>query len=78
MLAQNVQSVVKGVHTARDLGNEPANVLYPMEYARRAQEWAEGRKTSELRFMEKLHKLGMGGLINVGKGDQKPCMVLFH
>ena len=31
------RSVVGGVHIARDLGNEPANVLYPMEYARRAQ-----------------------------------------
>ena len=76
----NVQSVVKGVHTARDLGNEPANVLYPMEYARRAQEWAKGKKNVrvEVYDWEKLHELGMGGLINVGKGsDQKPCMVLF-
>ena len=77
---QNVKSVVKGVHTARDLGNEPANVLYPMEYARRAKEWAEGKENVrvEVYDWEKLHELGMGGLINVGKGsDQKPCMVLF-
>ena len=37
-----IHSVVRGVHLARDLGNEPANVLYPMEYARRAVEWADG------------------------------------
>ena len=51
-----------------------------MEYARRAQEWAEGKENVrvEVYDWEKLHELGMGGLINVGKGsDQKPCMVLF-
>mgnify|MGYP001162279864 FL=1 len=76
----SVLSVVGGVHLARNLGNEPANVLYPMEYARRALEWAKGKENVrvEVYDWDKLHELGMGGLINVGKGsDQKPCMVLF-
>ena len=75
-----VHSVVRGVHLARDLGNEPANVLYPMEYARRAIEWADGKDNVvvEVYDWDKLQELGMGGLINVGKGsDRKPCMVLF-
>nr|MCS5555686.1 hypothetical protein [Arenicellales bacterium] len=75
-----VHSVVGGVHLARDLGNEPANVLYPMEYARRAIEWADGKDNVvvEVYDWDKLQELGMGGLINVGKGsDRKPCMVLF-
>ena len=74
------RSVVGGVHIARDLGNEPANVLYPMEYARRAQKWAKGKDgvKVEVYDWEKLQDLGMGGHINVGKGsDRKPCMVLF-
>ena len=73
-------ALVRGVHLARDLGNEPANVLYPMEYARRAQKWAEGKENVvvEVYDWDKLNELGMGGLINVGKGsDRKPCMVLF-
>ena len=73
-------SVAGGVHIARDLGNEPANVLYPMEYARRAEEWASGKDNVNLEVYdwEKLQELGMGGHINVGKGsDRKPCMVLF-
>lgn len=77
---ESVRSVVGGVHLARDLGNEPANVLYPMEYARRALEWAEGKENVlvEVYDWDKLQELGMGGLINVGKGsDRKPCMVLF-
>ena len=75
-----IQSVTGGVHLARDLGNEPANILYPMEYARRALEWAKDKEnvSVEVYDWDKLHDLGMGGLINVGKGsDRKPCMVLF-
>jgi len=75
-----IHSVAGGVHLARDLGNEPANVLYPMEYARRAEEWAADKEniTVEVYDWDKLQELGMGGLINVGKGsDRKPCMVLF-
>jgi leucyl aminopeptidase len=74
------QSVVGGVHLARDLGNEPANVLYPMEYARRAMEWSKGKSNVDVEVYEweKLQELGMGGLINVGKGsERKPCMVIF-
>ncbi|MEC8874919.1 MAG: leucyl aminopeptidase [Candidatus Thermoplasmatota archaeon] len=75
-----VHAVVGGVHVARDLGNEPANVLYPMEYAHRAIEWAKGKSNIKIEVYDwnKLQELGMGGLINVGKGsERKPCMVLF-
>jgi len=77
---EKTNSIVSGVHLARDLGNEPANVLYPMEYARRALEWAEGKNNVEVEVYgwQRLQELGMGGLINVGKGsERKPCMVLF-
>ncbi len=72
--------IATGVHLARDLGNEPPNHLYPMEYAVRAQEWAKdlGGVEVEIYDYERLQKEGMGGLINVGKGSvRKPCMVLF-
>ena len=36
----NSSAVAAGVHLARDLANEPANVMYPEEFARRATEWA--------------------------------------
>tara|TARA_Y100001970_G_scaffold30856_1_gene38301 strand:- start:7226 stop:8749 length:1524 start_codon:yes stop_codon:yes gene_type:complete len=77
---KETHSIVCGVHLARDLGNEPANILYPMEYARRALEWAEGKNNVEVEVYdwEQLQEFGMGGLINVGKGsERKPCMVLF-
>ena len=64
--------MAEGVHLARDLGNEPANVLYPMEYAKRAEEWAKDKDNVEVEVYdwEKLQELGMGGLINVGKGER--------
>ena len=77
---RGVGAVVKGVHIARNLGNEPANVLYPMEFARRAVDWSENKSNVhvEVYDWEKLLDLGMGGLVNVGKGsERKPCMVLF-
>ena len=73
-------AITEGVHLAGDLGNEPANYLYPMEYAERAQAWATGKSNVKLEVYdyERLQKESMGGLINVGKGSiQKPCMVLF-
>ena len=45
-------SVVGGVHIARDLGNEPANVLYPMEYASRAEDWAKGKDNVKLEIYD--------------------------
>ena len=74
-------AIAVGVHRARDLANEPANVLYPMEYAKRARAWAKGKDNVNLTVIEfaELKKLGMDGLVNVGKGsEQKPCMVIFE
>lgn len=74
-------AICTGVHTARDLGNEPANKLYPMEYAARAKEFAKGKGNLQVTVLEwdDLVKNNMGGLINVGKGSEhKPCMVIWE
>jgi leucyl aminopeptidase len=76
-----VSAMATGVHIARDLGNEPANKLTPMEYARRAQAFAKGKGNLSVRVMEwdELLENKMGGLINVGKGSEhKPCMVIWE
>ena len=73
--------IATGVHLARDLGNEPANRLYPEEFGRRALEWAKGKKNVEIEVWdyERLKKEGMYALIEVGKGSiHKPCMVFFR
>ena len=78
---ENVYSVATGVHLARDLGNEPANKLYPEEFGRRALEWAKDKSNVEVEVWDynRLKKEGMYGLIEVGKGSiHKPCMVFFR
>ena len=72
-------AITTGVHIARDLGNEPANKLYPMEYAARAQEFAKGKGNLSVTVLDwdDLQENNMGGLVNVGKGSEhKPCMVI--
>ena len=72
---------VVGLHLARDLGNEPANKLYPEEYGIRALAWAKGKDNVEVDVWdyERLHSEKMEGVIAVGKGSiHKPCMVFFR
>jgi leucyl aminopeptidase len=74
-------AIATGVHIARELGNEPANVMYPQEYARRAMDWAKGKSNVEVEVWDydRLKKEGMHGVIAVGKGsERKPCMVFFR
>ena len=56
---KRINSIVGGVHLARDLGNEPANILYPMEFANRAIEWAKNKKNVKVEVYdwEKLQEL---------------------
>ncbi|MBO58571.1 MAG: hypothetical protein CMA77_06210, partial [Euryarchaeota archaeon] len=67
-----VSSICVGVHIARDLGNEPANKLYPMEYASRAESFAKDKDNLTVTVLDwdQLHENKMGGLINVGKGSE--------
>jgi len=62
-------AVAAGVVLARDLINEPANVLYPGEFARRASALSRlgvGVETFDVAAMK---KLGMGALLGVGQGS---------
>lgn len=73
--------IATGVHLARDLGNEPANKLYPEEFGKRALEWSKDKQNVEVEVWNyaRLKKEGMYGLIEVGKGSiHKPCMVFFR
>nr|AIF00935.1 aminopeptidase A/I (CARP, pepA) [uncultured marine group II/III euryarchaeote KM3_13_G12]AIF09796.1 aminopeptidase A/I (CARP, pepA) [uncultured marine group II/III euryarchaeote KM3_41_A09] len=76
-----VSAMATGVHIARDLGNEPANKLTPMEYASRARAFAKGKGNLSVTVLEwdELLEEKMGGLINVGKGSEHPpCMVIWE
>ena len=65
-------AISKGVHIARDLGNEPANVMYPEEYAKRATDWAKANPMLRLKFQDYARlQRRMYGVIAVGKGSER-------
>lgn len=64
--------VVDGVIMARDLVNEPPNVLYPEEFARRASQLRKLGVAVEVLDVKAMHKLGMGALLGVGQGSARP------
>ena len=61
--------IADGVVLARDLVNEPANVLYPGEFARRASGLRKLGVIVEVLDVAAMRKLGMGALLGVGQGS---------
>ena len=68
--AQN--AVVDGVIMARDLVNEPPNVLFPVEFARRASQLRKLGVTVEVLDVAAMTKLKMGALLGVAQGSAHP------
>jgi leucyl aminopeptidase len=69
-------AVADGVLMARDLVNEPANVLYPDEFARRAAGLRKVGVAVEVLDVPKLRKLGMRALLGVGQGSAHDSRVV--
>ena len=66
---ESLSAVVDGVLFARDLVNEPANILYPQSYAERIKELESLGLEIEVLGEEALEALGMGALLGVGIGS---------
>ncbi len=70
-------AIAAGVNVARDLSNEPPNVIYPESFAARAKAMAKatGLTCKVIDYKEVVRKK-MGLLDAVGRGsEKKPCMV---
>jgi leucyl aminopeptidase len=66
-------SLLDGVFFARDLQNEPSNILTPVKFAERVKNKLRAEKTSVTIFNEKeLRKRKMGGILAVGQGSSNP------
>jgi leucyl aminopeptidase len=65
-------AVVDGVILARELVNEPPNVLYPEEFARRAAQLKKIGVDIEILDVKAMAKLGMGALLGVAQGSARP------
>jgi leucyl aminopeptidase len=64
--------IVDGVILARELVNEPPNVLFPVEFARRASELKKLGVVVEVLDVKAMTKLGMGALLGVSQGSTQP------
>jgi leucyl aminopeptidase len=64
--------IVDGVITARDLVNEPPNVLFPVEFARRASQLRKLGIDVEILDVKAMTKLKMGALLGVAQGSTQP------
>jgi leucyl aminopeptidase len=65
-----------GVVLARDLVNEPANILYPEEFARRASALKKLGVAVEVLDVRAMKKLGMNALLGVGQGSAHESRVV--
>jgi leucyl aminopeptidase len=63
------QAVGEGVILARDLVNEPPNVLFPAEFARRAAALRKLGVGVEVLDVAAMRRLKMGALLGVGQGS---------
>jgi len=68
--------VADGVIMARDLINEPANVLFPEEFARRTAVLKKLGISVEVLDVAAMKKLGMNALLGVGQGSRKDSRVV--
>jgi leucyl aminopeptidase len=73
---QTRAAVCDGVLMARDLVNEPANVLHPEEFARRTLALKKAGVAVEVLDLKALKKLGMNALIGVGLGSRRESRVV--
>ena len=71
-LFADAQAVAQGVALARDCVNEPANVLGPVEFAKKAGELKKLGVEVEILTEKEMKKLGMGALLGVAQGSVRP------
>ena len=71
-----LKSVADGVYLARDLVNEPPNVMSPQEFAARARELSKLGVDVEVLGEQEMRKLGMNALLGVGQGSARESQLV--
>ena len=69
-----LDSVANGIWYARNLSNEPANVIYPQSFVEQWKQHFKGMKNISIRVYDEADMLakGMGAIYGVGQGSQRP------
>ena len=67
-----------GVSFARDLVNEPANVIYPESFIARAKEKLSGVSNVSIEVLDQadMRRLGMGAIAGVGQGSPRGARLM--
>ena len=71
-----LSSLADAIILARDLVSEPANILYPEEYARRVKKLGDLGLEVEVLGEKEMKKLGMGSLLGVGQGSVRESQLV--
>ena len=71
-----LSALSEGIMLARDLVNEPANILSPPEFARRTRALTKLGVKVEVLSEAQMKKLGMGSLLGVGQGSAFPSQMV--
>jgi len=70
------EAVADSIFLARDLVNEPPNILSPVTFARRAKTLAKLGLKVEVLGEDQMKKLGMGALLGVGQGSERDSQLV--
>ncbi|MES2294470.1 MAG: leucyl aminopeptidase [Pseudomonadota bacterium] len=73
---QGLDAVADGVTLARDLVNEPPNVLHPVEFARRVKALTKLGLKIEVLGEAEMRKQGFGALLGVGQGSERESQLV--
>ncbi|HUD50804.1 leucyl aminopeptidase, partial [Parvibaculum sp.] len=71
-----LDKIAEGTFLARDLVNEPANILYPAEFAKRVRALTKVGVKVEVLGEAQMKKLGMGSLLGVGQGSVRESQLV--
>jgi len=71
-------ALVEAMIWTRDIANEPANVIYPETFVERSRAAFAGVRgvTIEVLDVPAMERLGMGALLGVGRGSERPPRLL--
>jgi len=74
-----LDAIATGVHLARDLVNEPANMLHPESFASEIKKLSKVGLKIEVLDEKQMAKLGMGALLGVAQGSpRKPSLCIMR
>ncbi|HEY1751201.1 MAG TPA: leucyl aminopeptidase [Caulobacteraceae bacterium] len=71
-----LDGLADAINFTRDLVSEPANILYPQEYARRVGELTRLGLEVEVLGVKEMTALGMGSLLGVGQGSTRESQLV--